>query len=530
MQRVLSGKCLTVLLLSIATACVHGPLVSDEGDAEHRAVPRTATFPEPESSPLAYAPAEEVGLSGEALERIGDEVETWVADGDVMGAEILVIRNDRAGFHEAIGWSDLEEGRPLQRNSIYRIRSMTKPLVGTSILILMEEGRLQLDDPAATYLASFDNERSRAITIRSLLSHTSGLGNSGSEDVGLPRRPDEYESLRELVDDLGAIGASRPPGAFHYSDAGSATLGAIVEEVSGMPVERFIETRILEPLGMTDTHTRFEPDAHWVSRMNSTYRWSRDDCGLVRYWDPTMKQRYRYFRASGGLYSSIADYARFLSMWMNRGRYGDMRLLSEATVEEALRPVARGDGRDYAMHWTIRDDEMIDGLPAMFGHGGSDGTMAFAWPALDSMVLYFTQSRGHNRRENFLELLANLEPFAAHTRSRLNLDVLEAWKQSEDQRREPVALSPDQLARLTGSFSGWGETHEVFQLDGGLRYRLEGEEAIPMRPLSPLRFVSRDDCRDHFFLITFLPEEDGRIDRYQILDRGGLKGMFERVR
>lgn len=387
------------------------PLPASCQRTQSSAIPHTPTFPGLSGQAIEYVEPEEAGVPGADLQRLADEVASWVADGDVVGAEVLVIRNGRAILHESIGWSDRERGVPLERNSIFRIRSMTKPLVGTAVLILMEEGRLTLDDPAAKYLPSFDNERSRSITIRQLLSHTSGLGDHGRDDIGLPQRSDEYETLRELVDDIGQIGPTRVVDEYYYSDSGSSALGAIVAEVSGMPVERFIEGRILEPLGMTDTHTRFAPGLPWAGRMNSTYRWSSEAGGFERYWDPSMDQRFPYFRASGGVYSNTMDYARFMTMWMHGGRFGDVRLLSRATVEAALRPATDLGLGPYGMQWRIWNPETVDGIPLLFGHGGSDGTLALGFPAIDAVVLYFTQSRGHDQRVRFQSHLGRVRPF-----------------------------------------------------------------------------------------------------------------------
>lgn len=354
--------------------------------AQEAGVPRTLTFPGIEDPAFPYEQPEEVGLSSAALRSLGDLVADWTAEGDILGAEVLIIKDGKAVLHEAAGWNDRKRGIPLRRNSIYRMRSMTKPILGTAVLMLMEEERLSLDDTVAKYLSSFDTDRARSITIRELLTHTSGLGNHGDDDIGLPQRADAYETLRALVDDIGNIGILRTPGSLYYSDSGSATLGVIVAEVSGMPVERFIETRILEPLGMTDTHTRFIPDAPWADHMNSTYRWSKEACAFEQYWDPTMEQRYRYFRASGGLYSTVMDYARFLALWMNKGRYGDVRLLSEATVEAALRPYSdRESGWQYGMHWEIWNTRIADGASLPFS-GMEAPTGPWRMPSLRSTL------------------------------------------------------------------------------------------------------------------------------------------------
>lgn len=523
------------VLLRFARLCLAPLLMALPLSAQESEVPRTPTLPGVESPAFPYSEPEEVGLSGAALRSLGDRIAEWVAEGEIVGAEVLIIKDGRAVFHEAIGWNDVERDMPLRRNSIFRMRSMTKPLLGTAVLMLVEEGKLALDDVAAKYLPSFDTDRSRAITTRGLLTHTSGLDDHGSGDIGLPQRPDEYESLRVLVDDIGGIGSTGTPGEFDYSDSGSATLGAIVAEVSGMPVERFIETRILEPLRMADTHTRFTPDASWADRMNSTYRWSREACAFEQYWNPDMEQRFRYFRASGGLYSTVMDYARFMTMWMNKGRYGDVRLLSEATVEAALHPASdRGDGRRYGMHWTVRDTQPVDGLPAVFGHGGSDGTAAYAFPALDAIALYFTQSRFRSYREAFTFHLGQIPPFAEHSFSRWNAEIEAEWRSLQGRTSDAgfVEIPHGQLERFAGSYVlGDSPPQQVIVRGDTLLFARSGDVSpAPLLPLSPTTFIGSHECDGLVFRITFLPAEDGTVDRYRIETPEGWDAIFERHR
>ena len=124
----------------------------------------------------------------------------------LVGAEVLIIRNDTIQLHDVVGWSDKEKGIKLKKNSIYRIRSMTKPIVATAILILLDEGKLSLEDRVASYIPAFDNPKSREITILQLLTHTSGLKSHDYEEIGLSKEPFEFETLRGVVDEIGQIG------------------------------------------------------------------------------------------------------------------------------------------------------------------------------------------------------------------------------------------------------------------------------------------------------------------------------------
>lgn len=155
---------LCLLVLILAAGCYSLP-----------SAPHTDTIPGLPESPFPYAHAKDVGLSSSDVEGLGDQIHRWVKEGRIVGAEVMLVKNRRIVLHEATGWSDRERQIPLERNSIYRIRSMTKPIVGTAVLVLIEEGRLNLDDPVARYLPSFDNERSGEITIRQLLTHRGGF-------------------------------------------------------------------------------------------------------------------------------------------------------------------------------------------------------------------------------------------------------------------------------------------------------------------------------------------------------------------
>ncbi len=367
------------------------------GLAAQAEVPRTFTLPGIQDAPFSYASPEELGLSADPFRTLSETVEEWVREEQIVGAEILLVKGGRVPFHEAFGWSDKAAGIPLERNSIYRIRSMTKPFTATSVFLLAEAGELELDDPVSKFLTSWSNGRSGGITIRQLLSHSGGFVQGGFAGPFA-----QYPDLRAAVDAVGEAGPQNTPGdRYEYSDVGSATLGAVVAEISGMPVERFIETRMLEPLELNDTHTAFTPDAPWARRMNPTYVKATPEAPWFQYWHPSREQQFPFFRASGGLYTTVFDYARWLHLWMSRGVADGIRLLSEETVATALQPAMT---RGYGLHWEIFSPPPQDGTLPAFGHGGSDGTLAVAMPELDAVALIFTQSRGNGVLRRFVPL------------------------------------------------------------------------------------------------------------------------------
>ena len=381
-------------MLVVAVACGPG--------AAPAPGPSEASAAEPAA--FSYSDAASEGMSEQALQALADEVQGYFDDGLIVGAELLVVKNRRVVLHETVGWQDRESEAPMERNTLFNIRSMTKPALGTLTQRLIEEGKLALDDPVAKHLPSFDNHKSRDITIEQLLTHRSGL------PLTLLTRWPAYDSLLEIADEAGEHGPELTPGSqFQYSDTGSDTLGAVVEAVSGMSLQTLYQEWVLDPVGMDDTVTLIDAEDPRTARICSGYIGARNNWS--RYWSPADEPLYPFTMGSQSLYSTPLDYARFLALWMDGGVAGEQRLLSEETVARAMTPVSAmkqlGADADYPTEfpgldvwygqmWMLYlDPEAPEGTaPVAFGHGGSDGTAAWVFPERDLMILYFTQSRG----------------------------------------------------------------------------------------------------------------------------------------
>jgi CubicO group peptidase (beta-lactamase class C family) len=355
-----------------------------------------ANAPSPAAETFPDATPESQGLSSQSLAKLLDVVRGFAKSGDIVGGELLVIKNRRTVLQATVGLGDREGQKPLKPDTIYCIRSMTKPVMGAAVQILIDEGRLSLDDTAAKYLPSFDNDKSRGITVRELLTHTGGLPLSSLIGTNFQA----LHSLRDVADKTGTNGPTVPPGSrFQYSDDGADTLGAIVSAITGEPAETFITRRILGPLGMHDTFPLVAAAGKKLDRFTSAYAGSRGN--WFRFWSPQEKPIFPYFLASQGMYSTTKDYARFLAMYLDQGRVGDTRVLSKAAVERTLTPaIATGMPTEFPKLTAQYGQLMFDytdaaGKLRVFGHSGSDGTWAYAWPERDLMVLYFTQSRGN---------------------------------------------------------------------------------------------------------------------------------------
>jgi CubicO group peptidase (beta-lactamase class C family) len=382
-----------------------------EEDPSRPGSPRTSRLPL-EDSPFPYADnAEDTGVSSDAIWLFKERLYSRMVARHMVGAEILVLVDGRIVLHQAMGWADRDDLVPMQRNSIFRLASMTKPMAGTAALILAEEGRVGLDEPVGRYLDSFRSGAASRITVRHLLTHRSGFVQGGE--------PPGYAGQLTLLDAVNLAGEQGPtyePGErFIYSSMNSDALGAVVASIVGEPVERFLEQRILAPLGMTDSHTSFSPAVEWAHRVPSSYR-SWGGTSWERWWNPSRPHESRWFSPAGDLFGSAFDYARFLEAWMDRGEYAGGRLLEAATIGEALADPAATDtlttrSRWYGMHWEIYSPPgSVGGLPA-FGHRGATGTLGMAIPGRNAIVVFLTNSNETEVVEEVID--AALEMFGS---------------------------------------------------------------------------------------------------------------------
>jgi CubicO group peptidase (beta-lactamase class C family) len=300
---------------------------------------------------------EEVGLSGERLKRVAELVQRHIAAGSFSGAVTLVARNGRIAYHEAQGLMDLETKKPMVKDGIFRIMSMTKPVIGVSIMMMVEEGKLRLDDPVSKFIPEWTNmtvgvplasapagrsggpppepkfysvPAEREITIRDLLTHTSGVVSgsiSGFANRAVAARPNE--TLADYVPRLGKVPLEFQPGTRWAYSATAAwdTMSRIIEIVSGAPVDRFVKQRIFDPLEMKDT-TYVEPSAS--PRLVKLY--SRTPGGLRPAQNPAFMNGV-YFSGGGGLLSTATDYAQFALMLANGGELNGVRLVSPRSID-----------------------------------------------------------------------------------------------------------------------------------------------------------------------------------------------------
>jgi len=461
--------------------------------------------------PFPAAKAESVGLDAAALERLSDVVQGYVDADEIVGAELLIVKNRRTVLHRAFGWRDREDEIPMTLDTIFNIRSMTKPLTGAAAQILFDEGVLSLDDFAGNYVEGFGGNASRDITIDHLLTHRSGL------PLTVVTHFEQYADLQSLARAAGAEGPEFPPGSqFQYSDAGSDVLGAVVSRAAGRPLDEFVGDRILEPTGMKDSFyytTKTAEDAR-KERIASAYL--TQGGGFTRYWVPSAPL-YPFAWGSQTLYSTPLDYARFLSVWLDGGAWNGARILSTEAVERTLQPISpmtslfstmpmpTGFFRlqpTYGRMAILYLDE--SGETILFGHSGSDGTHAWAWPKEDLMILLFTQSRGSTAGTKFE---AEIDRILLHP----EIDEL-----NDEARR--------QFERLLGSFVPFGEERPMSSVSIVIRNGQLGLD-VPQETIYSLTEAQGDHrwrldpLPDHF--VTFLEEEDGSISGFLLASPSG---------
>ena len=312
------------------------------------------------------AKPESVGLSSERLNRIATVVQGSVDRGEIAGAVTLVSRHGHLVWLRAAGKQDRENSKPMRTDSIFRICSMTKPIVTLGLMMLYEEGRFQLDDPVAKFIPEFADAKvlvtpkdskpytipaSKPITIRNLLTHTSGITYNWDPVLGPYYK--EANIASGLLQFDGTIGESvkrlaRLPLLFNPGERWNYGLnidvaGYLIEVVSGKPLDQFLKERIFDPLGMQDTFF-YVPDDK-ASRLATVYTWDEGKA-LARFPDaPITEGTFSYsadypvrgpkklFSGGAGLCSTAADYARFCQLMLNKGESGGRQLISRKSVE-----------------------------------------------------------------------------------------------------------------------------------------------------------------------------------------------------
>jgi CubicO group peptidase (beta-lactamase class C family) len=389
------------------------------------------------SPPLFEGDPSEVGMSDERLERIDDMLIEAIDEGQIPGAVALIARDGQIVYHKAFGMADNQSGRELMRSDIFRIASQTKAITATAVMMLWEEAKFRLDDPISDYLPVFGEAQildtfnesdttwttkpaENQITIRHLLTHTSGIGygvidgderfkmiyeKAGVTDLYTT----ENITIEESVTKLARLPLHHEPGAeFTYSE-GLDVLGYFIEEVSGVPFDEFLRTRIFDPLNMNDTWFYLPESRHnrlvTVQQRNDSGEWEPYP---VTFYDPEYPRAgaMTFFSGGAGLSSTATDYAKFLQMYLNNGEYSGTRLISRTTVNFMMKNQIGdlwGPNSIYGLAFGVLTEageaQGGRGSAGTFDWGGYFNTQYFADPEEQIIGVLLKQTQGSNGDE-----------------------------------------------------------------------------------------------------------------------------------
>ncbi len=330
---------------------------------------------------------------------------------EFSGAVTVVVGPEGILGMEAFGLADLKSARPMRKDSVFWIASMTKPMTAACVMMLVEEGKVSLDDPVSKHLPAFKGQKllkdgkqvdpARPVTVKDLLTHTSGLTAAYATPAG---QPSDTLPLEKMCDFYAGQPLRYEPGSqWSYNNPGINTLGRIVEAVSGMPYSDFLESRLLEPSGMTST--TFWPDESELERRALPYAKDKDSGQLVLGKTHTFREPYsdpsRTAIPAGGLWSTGEDIAKFCRMMLNKGELEGRRVLKAETVALMTRnqlgdmpkvSFTPGMAMGLGFHVVREPQGVSESLSAgSFGHGGAHGTQMWIDPVRQRAYVLLVQ-------------------------------------------------------------------------------------------------------------------------------------------
>lgn len=334
---------------------------------------------------------------------VKDALQPYVSSNWLAGAVTVVVGPEGVICHDAVGFADVGARKPMRKDSFFWIASMTKPITAVAFMMLVDEGKVRLDDAVSQYIPAMDKlwvvagkegdtmtlkRQARPITLRQLLSHTSGL------PFLTPVLMDDLASLplSQAVLSFTMNPLEFQPGeGYRYSNQGIDTVGRIIEIVSGMPYEKFVQTRLFDPLKMRDT--TFFPTSRQLKRLPKSYGPNAEKTGLKEVTIPYLRAPFdrpgRHPEPGGGLFSTGADLANLCQMLLNKGVYRGQRLLSESSVAELTKIQTGQANQKYGLGFAVDQDGK-----GAFGHGGAQGTSMTVYPERGLALIWLVQVRG----------------------------------------------------------------------------------------------------------------------------------------
>lgn len=384
------------------------------------------------SAPLAPASPESVGMSTERLNRIDAMCKEAIQKDNLPGIVALVARNGKIVFHEAYGKADNTANKPMKKETIFRIASQTKAITSTAVMMLWEEGKFQLDDPISKFIPEFKNPQvlssfkyedtsyktvaaDKEITIRHLLTHTSGLGYGdidGDERMKLIYKKagiaigfsSDNISIEDNIKKLAKLPLQHHPGEKFTYAMGLDVLGYLIEIVSGMPFDEFLKTRLFDPLGMEDTWfylPKSKSERLVTVQKKEKGKWVKYPATFYDT-DYPIKGAKKLFAGGAGLSSTALDYATFLQMYLNGGELNGIRILSRTTVQSILGnqvgDLFWGSDKYFGLAFAVVTPDGQDkggiGSTGTFDWGGYFNTQYFADPKEQTIGILMKQTQG----------------------------------------------------------------------------------------------------------------------------------------
>jgi len=373
------------------------------------------------------------------LTPIAASQEPFIKDGQLSGAVTLVWKDGTVISHEAVGFQDLETKTPMQKDSLFWIASMTKPITALGIMMLADDGKLSIDDPVEKHLPEFKGQLllkektdaqtvlikpARPITIKDLLTHTSGLvGNSPLDGEAI-----DVLTLKEAVITYALSPLQFEPGSkWSYCNPGINTLGRIIEVVSGDEYARFLEKRLFRPLRMKNT--TFWPSKSDLKKLAVSYKPTADGKGLevaqIKYLTPPFSDKKRTPLAAGGLFSTAEDLLKLYQMVLNNGEVDRKRYLSAESLAimtqnhtgDLKAGFTEGMGMGLGFQIVVTPTGATSTLsPGTYGHGGAHGTQGWIDPVKKTIHILLIQRAGLKNgdaspmRQAFHEAAAKVAP------------------------------------------------------------------------------------------------------------------------
>jgi len=379
---------------------------------------------------LPVATPESVGMSSERLARIGPVMQRYIDYRLVPGTVTLIARKGKVVHFEARGFMDLESGKPMRKDALFRIASMTKPITSVALMMLWEEGKFQLRDPVSKFIPAFANQMvsttsdasgetghlipaAREATIRDMLTHTAGLANSYRGNTGFYATQSAVradDTLESYINRIASLPLNYSPGEqWQYSHA-TDVVGRLVEVISGQTLDEYLQERIFEPLGMADTHFFLDDDKG--GRLMSQYRPGPNRNRIVLQDPGTNESSWisgenkQVFRGAGGLVSTAHDYLRFQAAMLNGGELDGYRLLSPVTLDLMMDnhtgdlPLwLPGPGMGFGLGWAVVEDRGEAATPLSEGSvywGGAYATISWIDREEELIGILMTQVRPYS--------------------------------------------------------------------------------------------------------------------------------------